>query len=1237
MSTKHFKLRRPGIKPSLPGCLLVTFAILLAALSIQAGTTVTTLAGGKPSKYYGYVDTTTLQSLFHTPCGLAIDNTGKSLYVADRDNNVIRWIDFQGGLTWTLDLEPTNMISKPVGIALDNVTESFVVLNFGNGKNGSVVSFDAFGDIEATNASNITNAGAITIDYLGNLYITTSNSIIKILPNGVKTTLVTIAVAGTDLQGITALNSGQLAVCDAGRNGIYNVDPISGAFTTNAGFNGTGDFKTNSTDLDPVYKAKFNHPVGITEAGDGSLIVSDYNNNRLKVISAGIVTNLAGVTQKYWHGNFPGWMDGPVSVPDSNPTNAESRQPFGVVFSPDGTVYMSEDFYHTIRKVTGAGFGLPPPPPPQVTAPQIGYVTFPANSPNVAYTSVFVPVPNSFIFNNDAPIVIVGEPGSATYYTFSNTPTIGLVPNPTSASAQANSGYQNGLDPGQVQNFAVAGVAPNVAIKAISEKNDGSPNSPIAEALFQYIVGNPLVLGGNSAQFTISEITSNALLYYTIDGSDPTTNPAALTMPFSFSTNSGTYIANLNFGIDNFIFKAFARRANYQDSQVVSNLFSAANFSPNVISFGVTNGQPSSAFLARPGQFYYAPVTLQLQPGGETMYSLQFNVTVTNGLATTNKIVGGNGFNFFSMLMSQVSPTEGDHFPPNNLNWFLEIPSIIGDQYSSTIFINTNENLLGVGWLFRLGVKYKSIGVPFQPNIDFDTGSQDLITYSIAHDTLFNKGGGVVIVGAYAFQVPTNANLGDTYFIQIGSPSGTRDGAGAPGEDVYIQAPANSTKVTIGNPSYLVGDVAPFRWLDAGDFGNSNLDSADVQQVFQSAIELLDVPPTNSDLFAAMDSSGTFGSFDSVHGYYTNTPSFANLAALFDGSDQTINTNCFGDGILDVSDVYVTFRRSLDPSLNWFIRFWTNGQFVAESTPNLAFNINNSSVQVSQSQALTKSRSSKSNVQPNPLNSSVVFNAGDAITSAGQTVQIPITANVLGDYPLRLLGLNVTAEPLDGSPPITQTVQFSPSAGLGAATMLAQMYPGNYCGAWLSNSIAGLTGSNALLGTLYVPIPTNATTSSAYSIHFNHASGSPNGLASFPNQKFTGLITLSSRNSSFYNDGIPDSWRLRWFGTIYNALSQSNADACGDGISNWQKYIAGVDPTIPHAFPQLKPVSPVPAGYKSIHWPTVYGKKYVVLRSPNLFTPTWSILSTNAGTGGDMEFDDNSTGQVQFYRVLIQP
>ena len=280
---------------------------------------------------------------------------------------------------------------------------------------------------------------------------------------------------------------------------------------------------------------------------------------------------------------------------------------------------------------------------------------------------------------------------------------------------------------------------------------------------------------------------------------------------------------------------------------------------------------------------------------------------------------------------------------------------------------------------------------------------------------------------------------------------------------------------------------------------------------------------------------------------------------MFDGNDTTINQIAFGDGVLDVCDVYVTYRRSLDPSLNWFQRFWTNGVRVAQIVPNAV--------------ASAAQQSSSAKIQPavsaNPApvsitnTPSVNFAAGVYQTNAGSTIQIPVTAAVFGQYPLRLLMLNLSVVPLDGSPPLTSPVQFTQTASvLGAPYTAYSTGNDNYSAVWLNNTNAGLTGST-VIGTLSITIPATATSLSAYAVHFDHASASPSGFASFPKHTLTGLITLSSRANSTYNDGIPDSWRLRYFGTVYNLLSVSNADADGTPFNNWQKYVAGLDPTDP--------------------------------------------------------------------------
>jgi hypothetical protein len=70
----------------------------------------------------------------------------------------------------------------------------------------------------------------------------------------------------------------------------------------------------------------------------------------------------------------------------------------------------------------------------------------------------------------------------------------------------------------------------------------------------------------------------------------------------------------------------------------------------------------------------------------------------------------------------------------------------------------------------------------------------------------------------------------------------------------------------------------------------------------------------------------------------------------------------------------------------------------------------------------------------------------------------------------------------------------------------------------------------------------------------------------------------------------------------------------------------------------VNPKTPVPSGSTTaIHWPTVSGKQYAIERSASLFPGSWTTITTNTGTGTDMEFDDSPAGQTQFYRVRILP
>ncbi len=1170
------------------------------------------------------------------------------LYVAEQ-TGAVQW--FSGGTSNTLATINTN-----ASVQLEGIT----ILD-----NGSVVVSDAGNHVIWKIAPGATNAVLFT----------------GILGTPGKTLgAAGFAKLNTPLRLATALG-GQLAIVDSGNNRVVIANDLGSVSVV---LNSTNANLWFGQPIDPVQPGSPNFvsmlsPVGIALSASGTVYVSETTYKDIRgILNSGFYPlppppfaplNLVATAS---YGQVSLTWSASLGATNYNVKRSESSGgPYTTKGSTSGTGYTDttvqngKTYYYVVSAVNAGGEGfnsaeasatVPFPPVPD---PQIGYVDFPATTFPV-YSSVFHQEA-SFIFNNDdSPIIILGTAGSQTYYTYGATGT-NSIPDPTTNSASAPVGYTDGMAQSQVAIYNVNPHLPDFTIKAMGAKQDGSPNSSIASGRFQFVTANPNISGDNAAQFHISDVTDNAHLYYTIDGTDPSATNGVDLGTVATRTNFWT----VGFPITtNTLFKVIAVRPNYQDSAIVSTSFSPSNFVANVISFGFASGEASSDFVAAPGQTFYAPVTLTMLPNTQ-IYSLQFNLTATNAGPNPGPAITPGAFDFSSFLMQPDLDIPGFFIPippfmfeasgalpqPDSSSFLYN-----GNWFQSLLFTNLSDNLLSVGWIERMS----------RTNL-YNTKGQDLITYSMAHDVMHSEGGGKIEVGGYAFQVPISATNGQTYQIQIGRPSATSDGIGAPGADVYIDAPTNGSTaggspinalkfVTVGQRKYIAGSVYPFRWFNAGDFGSSNIVSADVEQVYQSATygpTTLNVPPSDTDFYDGMDSCGNIGVLDTDpadvnYNYYTNSYSAAAINPLFDGNDTTINQIAFGDGALDVCDVYVTFRRSLDPSLTWYRRFWNDGTRVAETTPNVA--------------AHAALRSASAKVQSHTaVSPQVNFTAGDtngnAYGAAGQTIQVPITADIFGIYPLRVLMLNLNVTPLDGAPPLTNAVSFSQNPTLGAPFTSEAYGNGNFSAAWLNSTNTGLTGT-VTVGTLSVRIPAGTPVNATYAVHFDHASASPNGLASFPNQTLTGIITctnagvtsnvskaasakaaVGSPNNSSYGDGIPDVWRLRWFGTVHNLLSVSNACPSGDGISNWQKYVAGVNPNVPNNFPKLKTKS---SGHgatdpSTIHWPSVSNKKYVIERSFSLFPGSWSAIATNTGTGADLQFTDTNSNKVKFYRVQILP
>jgi len=359
-----------------------SYAITLSVMFMLAGMkafsqqgTVTTLGNTIGYAGAGTASTTpvlTTSAKFNMPAGLALDPSGANLFLADSNNNAVRWISHLGNKTTsytTTAFVSTNGISYPVALALDRKTNIYV-LNHGTGKNGTILEFNgnlylnsALKQLVATNASGLTNATSLTLDGLGNIYVTIqSNTVIRITAgNSNKTIVGVITNKATSLKGVVVMSNGQLALTDSGNNGIWIMDPGNTSLSNNSvqltGFHGAGDI------LGAPNIAAFNNLQNIALAGNGILIVADRNNNKVKAIdTAGNVTRLFGVKSTQWVGGTPGWNDGTINATEAQDP-VEAEQPCGLAIGPDGTVYDTEQHYMLLREAIGTGLTGPGPLP----------------------------------------------------------------------------------------------------------------------------------------------------------------------------------------------------------------------------------------------------------------------------------------------------------------------------------------------------------------------------------------------------------------------------------------------------------------------------------------------------------------------------------------------------------------------------------------------------------------------------------------------------------------------------------------------------------------------------------------------------------------------------------------------------------------------------------------------------------------------------------------------------------
>jgi len=367
--------------------------------------TIFTVAGNATNGYSGDGGSAT-QAALSNPCKVAVDGSG-NIFIADQTNNRIR--EVSGGNINTIagngtagyagDGKPPVQanISQPCGVAVDS--SGNVYFSQDNGPNSAVrkappsgnmstvagTSLGAgfSGDGAAAINAQVNSPTGIAFDAAGNLYIAdTQNHRIRVI--GKDGNIHTAAGNGVPQftgdggsplraslnspQGVAADQAGNLYIADTLNNRVRRVS--GGVITTIAG-TGVAGF---SGDNGPATKAQLNHPQDVAVDAAMNVYIVDSFNFRVRMVTPdGVISTIAGSGASGYSGD-----NGPA-------TSARLKFPSGIALGPSGTLYIADTQNNVIRLLTSASAGNPGGPPlirPIITS--VGSASTCGNSSNIS-------------------------------------------------------------------------------------------------------------------------------------------------------------------------------------------------------------------------------------------------------------------------------------------------------------------------------------------------------------------------------------------------------------------------------------------------------------------------------------------------------------------------------------------------------------------------------------------------------------------------------------------------------------------------------------------------------------------------------------------------------------------------------------------------------------------------------------------------------------------------------------
>ena len=307
------------------------------------------------------------QASVGSPGDLALDTAG-NLYVVESAFNRVRMVTPQGIIrtvagngTKGFGGDGVRAVSGPLspsGIAVDAAGNLYIA-EYENKRVRKVTPQGIITTVAGTGDTGLRGDGGpatqawleptdVAVDAARNLYISDSNRLRKVTPDGI---INTIAGGGTGdggpaykarlspLADVTLDSDGNLYIAEAGAHRVRRVAP-DGTIHTAAGMAIAG----YAGDDVPATDALLNTPSGVAVDRAGNLYIADTDNNRIrKVDQSGIISTFAGT-------GVPGLSgDGGLA------TIARLSSPRGLALDSFGNLYIADTGNHRIRMVTPSG------------------------------------------------------------------------------------------------------------------------------------------------------------------------------------------------------------------------------------------------------------------------------------------------------------------------------------------------------------------------------------------------------------------------------------------------------------------------------------------------------------------------------------------------------------------------------------------------------------------------------------------------------------------------------------------------------------------------------------------------------------------------------------------------------------------------------------------------------------------------------------------------------------------